>query len=283
MKRILGIVASPRKLGNSEILAKAAIEATGADNQAEMIRLTDLDIKACKACYACLPKEAPCVIKDHLPFLLDRIRHADAIVLAAPCYFLGPHSAVKIFTDRLLSVGSKYKQYAGKPCITITTYGRPGWDGYAEVALNLTARFLNLELMDSASFLGANPAEVLEDPVNLKRARQLGQALVDSGYQRISKANECPVCWSTILQYEGDTIRCPFCGTTGEMRAEGEKVRPVFDPKENHLFSEEARREHFDVFLKRKKQEFLAKRQYYRELQNPYRFANQWISPGKNK
>jgi len=39
MKRILGIVASQRMVGNSEILAKVAMEATGADNQKEMIRL----------------------------------------------------------------------------------------------------------------------------------------------------------------------------------------------------------------------------------------------------
>lgn len=44
MKRVLGIVASPRNLGNSEILMKAAMEASGAD-ELDMIRLTKLNLK----------------------------------------------------------------------------------------------------------------------------------------------------------------------------------------------------------------------------------------------
>jgi len=271
LKRVLGIVASPRKLGNCEILTKEIMEATGAINQMELIRLTDLDLKGCRACYACLPKEASCVLEDDLNFLLEKIRLADAVVFAAPCYFLGPHSSIKKFQDRFLSIGNNYEQYAGKPCVTVTTYGVPGWDGYTEPALNLTARFLNLHLVESASFLGANPAEVLEDPANLKKAQQMGRALFDPGYRRTPKANECPVCWSNILKYDKNKVTCPFCGTTGEFKTEGKEVKMQFYPVTNHRFSDEGRRHHFDVFLKSKKQEFLAKKQHYKELQDPYR------------
>lgn len=279
MKRILGIVASQRMAGNSEILAKVAMEATGADNQMEMIRLTDLDIKACKACYTCLPPDVPCHIKDDLNFLLDKIRAADAVVLAAPCYFLGPHGSIKMLQDRFLSVGNKSQEFSGKPCITITTYEVPSWEGYAEAALNLTARFLNLHLIDSASFLGANPAEVLEDPINLEKARQMGRGLIDPKYQRSSKDNECPVCWSDILRFDGKMVTCPFCGTKGEIKVEGQEAKLVFHPQANHRFSEEGRHHHFDVFLNGKKQEFIAKRKHYKELQIPYRSINWWVSP----
>jgi len=271
LKRVLGIVASPRKLGNCEILTKVIMGAAGAADQMELIRLTDLNIMGCRACYACLPKEASCVIDDDLNFLLGKIRFADAVVFAAPCYFLGPHSSIKKLQDRFLSIGNNYKQYSGKPCVTVATYGVPGWEGYTEPALNLTARFLNLHLVDSASFLGANPAEVLEDPVNLKKARQMGRALFDPECHRTPKANECPVCWSNILRYEENKITCPFCGTTGKFKTEGKEVKLEFYPEDNHRFSDEGRRHHFDIFLKGKKQEFLAKRQHYKELQDPYR------------
>ncbi len=46
--QILGLAASPRKGGNSEILVK------------EM--LATLDIRPCKACYACLASENDCVV-----------------------------------------------------------------------------------------------------------------------------------------------------------------------------------------------------------------------------
>jgi multimeric flavodoxin WrbA len=137
MKRILGIVASQRVLGNSELLTKAAMEATGADTQKEMIRLTDLNIKSCKACYRCLPPDVPCHINDDLQFLLDKIRAADAVVIAAPCYFLGPQGSIRVFQDRFLSVGNKAEEFRGKPCICIMTYGATDMKGYAEAALNL--------------------------------------------------------------------------------------------------------------------------------------------------
>jgi multimeric flavodoxin WrbA len=278
MKRVLGIVASPRNLGNSEILAKAAMEATGADNQLELIRLTDLDIRPCKACYACLPKDKPCRIEDDLSFLLEKIRAADAIVLAAPAYSLGPNSRIKAFQDRFLSVENKHEQYGGKACITITTYGVSGWSGYTEAALNLTAKLFNWRLVDSESFLGANPASVLEDPVNLKRAQQMGKALFEPGYQRIPRANECPVCWSDILRYDGKNVICPFCGTKGEIGIEGDEVKLKFFPEEDYRWSKAGIQRHLD-FLNDKKQEFLAKRSLYKELQNPYRKIGHWLTP----
>ncbi|MGI5940859.1 MAG: NAD(P)H-dependent oxidoreductase [Pelotomaculaceae bacterium] len=279
MKRILGIVASQRVLGNSELLTKAAMEATGADTQKEMIRLTDLNIKSCKACYRCLPPDVPCHINDDLQFLLDKIRAADAVVIAAPCYFLGPQGSIRVFQDRFLSVGNKAEEFRGKPCICIMTYGATDMKGYAEAALNLTARFLNLNLIDSDSFFGASPAEVLEDPGNLERVRQMGRGLMDPGYRRTFKANECPVCWSDLFRYEGKDIVCPFCNTRGEFKAEGQEVKMVFYPRDNHRFTEEGRYEHFDVYLNSKKREFLAKKDHYQKLQEPYRSLDWWIKP----
>jgi multimeric flavodoxin WrbA len=278
MKRVLGIIASPRKLGNSEILTKAAMAATGADNQLNLIRLTELDIRPCKACYSCLPKDKPCVIKDDLSFLLEEIRLADAVVLAAPCYSLGPNSTIKAFQDRFLSVENKHEQYAGKPCLTITTYGVSGWSGYTEAALNLTAKLFNWRLVDCESFLGANPASVLEDPVNLKRVQQMGRALFEPGYRRISRANECPVCWSDILRFDGKNVICPLCGTKGEIIVEGEEVKLKFSPEVNYRWSKVGIQQHLG-FLNDKKQEFLANRKLYKELQQPYRVIGSWLTP----
>lgn len=281
MKRILGIVASPRKLGNCEILARVIMEAAGPGNLLEMVRLTDLDIKGCRACYACLPKEAACVIDDDLGFLLGKIRDADAVVIAAPCYILGPNWSIKKLQDRFVSIGNKFEQFAGKPCVTATAYGAPNWQGYTEQALNLTARFLNLNLVDSGVFFGAHPAEVIEKPAGLQRARQLGQALFDPGYRRTAKTSECPVCWSDILSYDGEKVVCPFCGTRGEIKVEGEKAGLVFYPRDDHRFTDEGRRRHFDTYLNSKKQEFLSKRHYYKELQIPYRDNSFWVTPDK--
>lgn len=281
-KLILGITASPRVAGNSEILTKAAMQAAGPDNKLEMIRLADLTINDCKACYSCLPTDVPCHLNDDLNYLLDKIRAADAVIFSAPCYFLGPQGSIKMLQDRLLSVSTKLEAFTGKPCVTITTFGVTGSEGYSAQALNLTARFLNLNLVDSAIFSGANPAEVLENPENLARARKLGQSLMDPEFRRSAKPYECPVCWNDLLRYDGTTVTCPFCGTTGEITVENQSPKLVFHPKDNHRFSEEGRHQHFEVFLNQKKQEFLDKRKYYKELQAPYRVLDWWVKPGED-
>ena len=279
MKRVLGIVASPRKLGNSEILMKAAMVASGAD-ELYMIRLTDLNLKPCQACYRCLPKDKSCVLEDYLEFVLDNIRKADAVVIAAPCYVFGPNANIKLLQDRMLSTGSKIEQYDGKPCITITTYGRPGVEGYAESALNVTAHFLGLKLVDSASFLGANPASVLEDPANLQRVQSMGRALFDPSYRRTPRPYECPACWSDVLKYNGKEVICPMCGSKGELVLDGSEVRMKFSTQ-IHRFSLEGKREHMEEFLPAKKAEFREKREQYKELQKPYREIGKWITPGE--
>ena len=57
--KAIGIVGSPRKGGNTEILTKhtlTAIEEEGVDT--EIIRLADLDIRPCNACMVCKTEES---------------------------------------------------------------------------------------------------------------------------------------------------------------------------------------------------------------------------------
>ena len=54
MKHVLGIVASPRKLGNSELAVKEIGSRIEEPHQLKMIRLNDFDIQPCIGCYRCL-------------------------------------------------------------------------------------------------------------------------------------------------------------------------------------------------------------------------------------
>lgn len=277
MKKVLGLVASPRKTGNSEMLAKEILANTGADTAKELIRLTDLDLKYCKACYACLPKEAKCPLDDDLGFLLDKIRSADAVVIASPVYFLGPHVTIKLLQDRLLSVGANPEDFQGKRCVTAASYGVPGWEGYALSALNLLAHFLHLDLVDSLLIKGANPGEVWLDPANQDRVREVGRNLLNPDWRNQPAENQCPVCRSDIFRFQADgTLECPICGVHGKVETSGGRPWPSFNPAEPNRLTPEAKREHFEKWLVMKKEEFLANRTRYKELQKPYQTLNWW-------
>jgi multimeric flavodoxin WrbA len=90
MKTILGIIASPRKLGNSEIVVKEVAARSGVDHRLELLRLSDFTIHRCLGCYRCLFREAGCVQKDGFARVAGAMARADAWIVAAPTYLLGP-------------------------------------------------------------------------------------------------------------------------------------------------------------------------------------------------
>lgn len=73
MKKVLGLVVSNRKLGNSEILVKEIMGNIPEECNRELIRLTDLEIKPCKACYRCLQPDNACPVRDDFNFVIGKI------------------------------------------------------------------------------------------------------------------------------------------------------------------------------------------------------------------
>ena len=57
MKNVLGIIASPRRMGNSEILVKEISSNIPEPHRLNLLRLSDFNIKPCRACYLCLFKK----------------------------------------------------------------------------------------------------------------------------------------------------------------------------------------------------------------------------------
>lgn len=73
MKKVLGLVVSNRKLGNSEILVKEIMNNIPEECSRELIRLTDLEIKPCQACYRCLQPEKACLVQDDFNFVIKKL------------------------------------------------------------------------------------------------------------------------------------------------------------------------------------------------------------------
>ena len=83
-KQVLIISSSPRKGGNSDTLCDQFLKgAAEAGNRVEKIRLADLKIDYCSACYAC-KTTGRCVKRDEMEQIIEKMRDADVIVLATP-------------------------------------------------------------------------------------------------------------------------------------------------------------------------------------------------------
>ena len=109
MSKVLILSSSPRKGGNSDLLCEQfAKGAKEAGHDVEKIRLADLEIGFCTACYAC--KSGPCPQTDDAAEVIDKMLAADAIVLATPVYFYTMCAQLKALLDRTVSVFPRLRE-----------------------------------------------------------------------------------------------------------------------------------------------------------------------------
>ena len=98
--RVLGLLCSPRKRGNTDQLLDEFLRGTrdqGADT--EKIDASSLQIGPCRGCGAC-ESRGECAITDEMQVVYDRITNADGIVVASPVYFYHLAAQCKILIDR---------------------------------------------------------------------------------------------------------------------------------------------------------------------------------------
>ncbi|MBX5329000.1 MAG: flavodoxin family protein [Candidatus Bathyarchaeota archaeon] len=94
--KILAIIGSHRKNGNSYALAKAVLEPTGADY--EIIQLANKKIEFCNLCEKCVSNN--CILEDDVNSIIKKIKSADGIVFVIPKY-LFVASKFLCFLERL--------------------------------------------------------------------------------------------------------------------------------------------------------------------------------------
>lgn len=99
-KNILVISTSPRKNGNSALLAEEfARGAADAGHQVEIITLRDKNIGFCRGCLSCV-KTQRCVIQDDAAGIIARMKQADVIAFATPVYYFEMSGQMKTLLDR---------------------------------------------------------------------------------------------------------------------------------------------------------------------------------------
>jgi multimeric flavodoxin WrbA len=99
--KVLGIVGSRRKNGNTAYLVQQALNAIESKEvETELIFLGDYNIRGCTGCEGC-KDTYKCVIQDDMQKIYPLIMSSDAIVLGSPTYFYNMTSDMKAFIDRL--------------------------------------------------------------------------------------------------------------------------------------------------------------------------------------
>lgn len=233
MTTVLALIGSARRWGNCEVLAREALAGAmeaGADTL-KMLRLTDLHLEPCTGCLVCAIGGRPCPLDDDLDFLLDQAEDADALIVAAPVYILGPVAPVKLVLDRMLIWTSRreWAETPAKPAVTMTVGGLAPWRGAALPFNNALALSLGGQLQGWADCYAPGPGEVMLQPDVLEQARALGRQLfVEKPLPPPPGA--CPTCGSDFFRMEGAQAVCPICGQTGTLISDEGEICIRFAP-----------------------------------------------------
>jgi len=232
--KVLGLVCSHRKMGNTEIAVKEALMgAQEAGAEVAMIRLTDYRIEPCRGCMSCVFKKVKCPIQDEAHVLCRTLVDYDALILGAPTYILGPTGLLKTLLDRGMGFIYGYgRVLEGRPAISMATAGIPGWEPYALPMNALFLRALGYTIVDQFMVYGQGPGEVIYHEDAIKRSRKGGKTIVEQlsrgkvEYLGKETPHSCPYCHNTLLLFlDGGKVECPNCGIVGNLKADGEGYR----------------------------------------------------------
>ncbi|MBA4417938.1 MAG: hypothetical protein C0392_08520 [Syntrophus sp. (in: bacteria)] len=271
-KLILGLVGSPRKLGNCEVIIKEIARRIPYEHTLKLIRMPSLSIKPCSACYGCVMGKA-CPKKDDMDFLLDRIVESDGIIIASPVYFLGAHSIFKQITDRGFLFFRVVEKTFGKPCVLLNLYGMEERIGAAPQTLMSFASFLGLEIMESVTMKAALPGEILLNrETGIEAERLASRLFAEKGPLQ---GYGCPFCGCEIVKMEQKQFICTLCHGAFYY----DKGHNIIRIKEGGVFGSLEHRLQHKEWLTSMKDEFLKKRKDILRTTLPYKEMGEWIEP----
>jgi multimeric flavodoxin WrbA len=175
---ILGLVGSPRRGSNTDLLVSSILYGAGASGHAvDKVYLYDVDIAPCVDCRACKRGNNKCALGDGMQLLYPKLEAADVIVFGTPLYWYGPSAKMKLLIDRFRPFIAS-KLFKGKKAILVI----PSEEGAQACDLTVgmferSFNYLELTIVGKMLSTASERAEIKQQPKVLNEAFELGKAL----------------------------------------------------------------------------------------------------------
>jgi multimeric flavodoxin WrbA len=182
VKKILGIVGSPRRNGNTHLLVSRLLEgARESGAETETILLGDLRIRECDGCHACWHNH-PCSKNDDMNTLYSKIMESDGIVFGTPVYWYGPTALMKALVDRFVYFNCPENRpgIAGKAAVLVIPLEESDPETWTPVTefFRKSLDYLGIPILGTVTAPGVGTrGEVLNHPEILREAYEMGKML----------------------------------------------------------------------------------------------------------
>ncbi len=184
--RVIGIVGSPRKGGNTATLVDRILAgAAEAGAETKVYNLNELNIKGCQACGYCKTHDGVCRQKDDMTPIYADLLASDGIVVGSPIYMSYLTAQTMLFVNRLyafLNFGKPSTVPPGKKAALAFSSGGGDEAGYRKVLESLGQVLTNILGVGVQGVVGGGgnnePGSVKNKPELLDEAFALGKSLV---------------------------------------------------------------------------------------------------------
>jgi len=179
MKKVEIFIGSPRKKGNTVILADALKKnLDGAGVKADITHLYDFHIKPCVDCRACRRELQECRAIDDMHRLRPKIERADVLVFGTPIYWFGPSGKTKLFMDRMRPYFLN-KHLKGKKCALImpASAGEEDSDLTIEMFKRMS-KALEMDFIGAVTSKAFEVGESSDDSKAMKEIEKLARKIV---------------------------------------------------------------------------------------------------------
>lgn len=197
--KILAIIASPRKQGNTTtVVEKIAQELMSLGQvEVEYMFLSEVSLESCKGCSTCLLKgNAYCPAKDQRLEVEEKILASDAVIFASPVYAMNMTALMKNFMDRFAFTMHRPRFFNQKTMIVALT----GAVGLKETINSISQlKYCGFDIVQTLGIVVPNPLDYSPDldEKTIKKIEKSAQKF----YKKIVKNRPMKPSWDTIVQF----------------------------------------------------------------------------------
>ena len=187
-KKVLAVVGSPRKNGNSVRMVKEAFQAFAEEEyEKTIIYLRDYKYSSCIGCEKCAG-EKRCPVNDDMQKIYPILEQAEVLIFASPVYNYNITSWMKSFIDRLYCYYDYSEDRRSWKCglgkdrpvglLVVGEQDDPKYMGFTLEAMKLPLKDLEFKIVGELVVTGKFKAGVVkDDETAMRKAYQLGMDL----------------------------------------------------------------------------------------------------------
>ena len=191
MIKVLGLLGSARRGGNSDVLLENVVDgikSANSDVEVEVIRLSKLKITPCLNCGGC-DSEGICVQNDDMQNLYDKLLTYDIILLSSPIYFMGVSAWTKAMIDRCQALWVRKYQLKKLPkksrperkgvFLSVSGMKKPTVFDCAKLTVQSFFATIHVTYLGSLLYSGIDAkGDLTKHPTALDDAKALGEQLI---------------------------------------------------------------------------------------------------------